>query len=155
MATEKQYAFFKALYDEENERSKILGEHAKNNLALTTLYSAFVLFPFKDLNIISTLEKWVFIIGVTLMLLAILLSLQATNIAKYEAITEPRDIFEKFGDNPPDDAEFFDDRIVDYSVAYERNSAVNDRKAAHLYVARYLLLGGITSHAIYIFLHIH
>ncbi len=154
MATEKQYAFFKSLYDEENERSKILAEHAKNNLTLTTVYSAFVLFPFKDLKITNSTEKWVFVLGVGLMLFSILVSLWATNIANYEAITEPKDIFEGFGDNPPDDAEFFDDRIVDYSVAYEKNSAVNDKKAVYLHGARYLLLGGIVAHAMYIMLHV-
>ena len=44
VATKEQYAFFKSLYDEESERAKILAEHAKNNLGLATLYSAFILF---------------------------------------------------------------------------------------------------------------
>ncbi len=154
MATERQYSFFKTLYEEENERGKTLSEHAKNNLTLTTVYSAFVLLPFKNIRISGETEKWIFICGVLLMILSILISLWATNIATYEAVTEPEKVLDKYGVHPPNDEDFFDDRIIDFSVAYRRNTAVNDAKASHLYLARYILLGGVALHATYVIINV-
>ena len=82
VATEKQYAFFKSLYDEESERAKILTEHAKNNLGLTTLYSAFILFVVeKQVADIAWWGKLLFCSAILFMLGAFLLSLMATQIA--------------------------------------------------------------------------
>ena len=150
MATEKQYAFFKSLYDEESERAKILAEHAKNNLGLATLYSGFILFVVeKQVANIAWLGKFLFCGAILFMLGAFLLSLMATQIADYQIPNEPTDIVEGFGDDPPTDEDFFDDRVIDYALACETNSSVNDRKADMLLDARYLLLGGITLHASY------
>jgi hypothetical protein len=150
MATEKQYAFFQSLYAEESQRATLLADHAKNNLGLATLYSAFILFVVeKPGPSVTIYSKWIFIAAVICMLGAFLLSLWATQISTYEAITEPADVLKSYKDNPPTDDEFFDDRIADYTVACEKNSLVNDRKANQLLVARYFLLAGITLHAIY------
>ncbi|MEY9106947.1 hypothetical protein ABH999_003143 [Bradyrhizobium yuanmingense] len=150
MASEKQYLFFKSLYDEENERTKLLGEHAKNNLGLVTVYSAFIIFVMdKQVVSMTTIGKWLFIGAILLMLASILLSLLATQVAEFEVSTLPSKIFENFGDSAPTDEDFFDDRIADYSVACENNSVVNDRKAKTLTVARYLLLAGVAAHAAY------
>jgi len=150
VATEKQYAFFKSLYDEEGERAKILAEHAKNNLGLATLYSAFILFVVeKQVADIAWWAKLLFCSAVLFMLGAFLLSLMATQIAAYQIPNEPTDIIERLGNNPPSDDDFFDDRIIDYALACETNSSVNDRKADMLLYARYALLGGIALHASY------
>ena len=150
MATEKQYAFFQSLYSEESQRAGVLGDHAKNNLSLATFYSAFILFVVeKPGPAITSYGKWTFIAAVVCMLGAFLLSLWATQISIYEAIAEPADVIASYEDNPPTDDDFFDDRIADYAVAYEKNSLVNDRKANELLVARYFLLAGITLHATY------
>ena len=149
-ATEKQYEFFKSLYDDENERTKILAEHAKNNLGLATVYSAFIIFVMdKQTDHLTVVGKSLFVGAIIFMLAAFLLSLLATQISAFEAPTVPSDIFESYGDDPPTDEDFFDDRIVDYSVACERNSSVNDGKANLLLFARYLLLAGIAAHAAY------
>jgi hypothetical protein len=130
MATEKQYAFFKSLYDEENERTKILGEHAKNNLGLVAVYSAFILFVAdKNADHLQAIGKSLFVAAVLFMLLAFLLSLVATQISVFCAVADPDQIFAAYGDEPPTDEEFFDDRIIDYSTAYERNSSVNDQNS--------------------------
>jgi hypothetical protein len=150
VATEKQYAFFKSLYDEESERAKILAEHAKNNLGLATLYSAFILFVIeKQTADIAWLGKLLFCSAILCMLGAFLLSLMATQIAEYQIPNEPTDIIQTLGADPPTDEEFFDARMVDYALACETNSPINDRKADMLRYARYLLLGGITLHACY------
>jgi hypothetical protein len=150
MATEKQYAFFQSLYLEESERASVLADHAKNNLGLATFYSAFILFVVeKPGPTVTSYSKWIFIAAVVCMLGAFLLSLWATQISVYEAITEPADVLAAYEDSPPTDEDFFDDRIADYTVAYEKNSLVNDRKANELLVARYFLLAGIALHATY------
>lgn len=150
MATENQYAFFKSLYDEENGRATILADHAKNNLGLATLYSAFILFVVeKQVANIGWSGKLLFCGAIVSMLGAFLLSLMATQIAAYQVPNEPTDIIEGFGDNPPTDEDFFDARIIEYALACEANSSVNDGKADMLRYARYLLLAGIALHASY------
>ena len=150
MATEKQYLFFKSLYDEENERTKLLGEHAKNNLGLATVYSAFIIFVMdKQMATMTAIGKWLFVGAILLMLTSFLLSLLATRISDFEVATLPAEVFESFGDNAPSDEGVLDDRIADYSVACESNSSVNDRNAKMLLVARYVLLAGIAVHAAY------
>jgi hypothetical protein len=137
MATKQQFEFFKSLYEAESLRASQLGEHAKNNLGLATLYSAFILFVVEKQIVVTSLSKVLFIATVLCMLMAFLLSLWATQIADYEACTVPKDVFASYGDKPPTDEEFFDDRIVDYSVACDRNFLVNNRKARQLLFARY------------------
>jgi hypothetical protein len=151
MATEKQLDFFRSLYEEESKRAELLGDHAKNNLSLATLYSAFIFFVAEKQPSQTILTKALFLAAVFSMLGAFLLSLWATQIANYEALADPKDILDRLGDAPPTDDDFFDDRIVDYTVAYGRNSDVNDKKAARLQFARYLLLAGIVFHAAYFF----
>lgn len=150
MATEKQYAFFKSLYDEESERIKILAEHAKNNLGLTTLYSAFVLFVIeKEASHIDLVGKVLFCGAIIFLLISFFLSLLATQIADYMVPSEPKEIIDAYGAKPPTDEEFFDARIVDYAIASETNSEVNDRKAGMLLYARYALLAGVGLHALF------
>ena len=152
MATENQLAFFKSLYDEETAREKQLQDYAKHNLSLSTFYSAFIIFVVEKLRPDSMLSKSVFITAVAFMLAPFLWSLRAIKISTYEAIAEPRHIINEFGDTPPTDEEFFDDRIADYTVAYERNSKVNDGKAFRLSIAGYCLALGICLHACYFIL---
>ena len=70
------------------------------------------------------------------MLGGFLLSLSSIGVSNYEAINDPQDIIAGFGDTPPEDEDFFDDRIIDFTVAYQRNSAVNDTKATKLTLGR-------------------
>lgn len=153
MATAAQYQFFRSLYDEENYRTSILNDHAKNNISLTTLYSGFILFLTNSLSPETNMAKVVFVLGIAALASSFLLSLWTTNISDYEAVTNPEAVFRTFDDEPPRDEDFFDARIIDYSVAYERNSVVNDRKARSLYKARYFLLFGIALHGGYVLLH--
>jgi esterase/lipase superfamily enzyme len=155
MATEKQYAFFKYLYDEESARAKLLQEHAKIYLSLATLYSAFVLFVIEKLKPDSTLTRGVFIGTVIAMLTSFLLSLLATKVSTYEGVNHPREIIDGFGDSPVTDEEFFDDRLADFTIAWERDSQVNDKKAALISIAGYALLAGISLHACYFIIRLH
>lgn len=152
MATEKQYQFFQSLCAEEAEREKLLWDRAKTNLSLTTLYSAFIIFVVEKLRPSTLATEIIFIAAVVFMLSAFLLSLWAVKVSTYEAAAEPRSIFASFREEPPTDEDFFDDRIVDFAVAYERNAKVNNRKARWLTIAGYCLLLGIGLHACYFIL---
>jgi hypothetical protein len=154
VATEQQFAYFKSVYDEENARQALLQERAKNYLSLATFYSAFVLFVVEKLRPETTTPKIVFVATVGSMLAAFLFSLWSVRVSEYEALNDPEEIIHNFGTTPPEDQDFFDDRIVDYAVAYKRNSEVNDRKAFQLTLAGHLILVGIFMHAIYILLKI-
>jgi hypothetical protein len=149
MATERQFEFFKSLFEAEIGRRALLQGHAKDNLALATFYSAFILFVVEKFTPTTIVTKALFVLCVGAMMVSFFLSLLATQVASYEVPTKPSAILERFGGRPPTDDEFFDERIVDYAVAYERCVPINDRKARLLLVARYLLLAGVLSHASY------
>ena len=148
MATEKQYLFYKLLFDEESAREKQLREHAKTYLSLSTLYSAFVIFVAdKSLGQIASTIKYVSVSSILFMAIAFSSSLLVTQVAKYEAITDPSDVTEQFGDTQMDDGVFFDNRIAAFTVACERNANVNNKKVVLLQIAGYSLLVGIFLHA--------
>ena len=149
MATEKQYLFFKSVYDEETARQASLQDRAKYYLSIITFYSAFILFVAEKLKPTNITLKVVFVAAVGSMLVAFLYSLWSIKISNYEAPSDPNEIIDGFQTAPPTDEDFFDDRIIDYAVAYERNSAVNDSKANQLSVAGYWMLVGLTAHALY------
>lgn len=149
MATVKQMEFFKSLYDGEMRRYIFLNDHAKNNLTLVTIYSAFMIFVVEKFKPTDFTSRSFFVLSIASMAISFLISLHATNVAIYEAVSNPADIIEKFGTNPPTDEEFFDARILDYTVAYERNAIVNTSKARWLTTARYMLLIGVFCHASY------
>lgn len=153
MATENQFEFFRSLYEAENKRAALMQGHARDNLALATLYSAFLVFVVQNTASnsppMTTVGKVLVSLCVGAMMLSFLLSLLATRVANFEIPTNPNAILDSFGREPPSDSEFFDDRIADYVVAYERCFPINERKGKLLLIARYFLLFGIFSHASY------
>jgi hypothetical protein len=134
MASEKQYDFFKLLYDEESAREKQLNEGAKHLMSLATLYSAFAIYAVKDAQF-DRWDKVGFGIAIGLMLVTFLAALMTLRVKTFEAITTPRRALKSFGKAPLSDAAFYDRRIADLVVATERNCKVNDRKARMLALA--------------------
>jgi hypothetical protein len=149
MATKQQYDAFKLLFDEESDRERVLHDLSKLYISLVTFYSGFLIFVAKDLPP-KQIGHWLLFAAATVcLLLAFVLSISAASIASYEAINDPDDVIDSFGTKPPSDADFLDQRIADLTVACNRNSLVNDRKAIKLQLAGMLLLFGITLHAAY------
>jgi hypothetical protein len=147
---EKQYLFFKSIYDEEKARQTSLQDRAKTYLTLVTFYSAFVLFVVEKLTPIDVCTLLVFLAAMGSMGIAFLLCIWALNVSEYEALNNPEEILnEEFSKAAPSDEDFFGSRCADYTVAYTRNSAVNDKKANLVWGAGYLLLAGIVLHAVY------
>jgi hypothetical protein len=149
MATIQQYEVFKFIFEEQKTREGHLLERSKLYLSLVTFYSAFLLFVGKDLVPRTLLHWFVFALSTVFLLVAFLLSLHSAVVKKYEAIQNPKNIIKTYGDAPPADEDFLDDRIVDLAVAWERNSSVNDSKAKVLYWAGLALLSGMAAHAAY------
>lgn len=149
MATEAQYKFFKDLYEEENERITILHDNAKVNTALITLYAGFMTFALEKSLPSSLALKGCVVVASASLVASFVLSLLATRISGYEPLNVPADILIEIEKDQQTDDVFYRKRIADFTVAYERNSIVNDGKASLLSYARYFLLIGIATHFAY------
>ncbi|WP_394885976.1 hypothetical protein ACG873_00395 (plasmid) [Mesorhizobium sp. AaZ16] len=142
MATERQYAFFKFLYEEENARENTINQYAKTLLSLITFYSGFVIFVAdKMLATITLPMKVIFATTLASMLAAFATTVWGTRMADFEGVCDPED----------DESEnlFLRKRIADFTVATTRNSGINNKRVKALLVASYFLAAGILSHAVF------
>jgi len=132
MATEIQYKIFKEIYDEEAQRYSSLGTRANLYLTVITFYLGVILLKVDDLLKflmgLGVSIVWFLCIGIVLVV-ALLLTVKAVDIRKYEGICDPEKVIYGFGEAPPTDEDFLDERVVDLAVATNRNSAQNDRVA--------------------------
>jgi hypothetical protein len=97
IATEKQFEFFRSLYEAENKRMALMQGHARDNLALATLYSAFLVFVVQNSSPVSLAGKVLISLCIGAMMLSFLLSLLATRVTNYEVPTKPDVIIGGFG----------------------------------------------------------
>lgn len=158
MATEKQFEFFKYLYTLEDQRFNELVNRGKVFTSIITLYLGLLFFKasealslareFNEVTLISYFGS------IVLLVISLALSVLSLAIFQYEASTTPEAIIESFSDLPPSDEDFFDDRIVDFTVATPRNSEKNNRRARLLLWSNVFLFIGIISHLIF-YLSIH
>ena len=132
MATEIQYKIFKEIYDEETQRYSSLGTRSNLYLTVITFYLGVILLKVDDLLKFvmgfGVSVVWFLCIGIVLVA-ALLLTVRAVDIRKYEGICDPEEVIEGFGKTPPTDEDFLDHRIGDLAVATNRNSAQNNRVA--------------------------
>ena len=148
MATQEQFEYFKYMYEEENERYKHLTDRGKIYISLITVYGAFLIFTIKDgalkgdLILIYIAATFSFVIAFASVLIAL-------GMYSYETPTDPTEYIEELGDEPPTNEEFFDDRIIDLSVAYNRNVETNDKRVRMLLLSNFFLLVGLSLHATY------
>ncbi|HET9285835.1 MAG TPA: hypothetical protein VFR24_28110 [Candidatus Angelobacter sp.] len=147
MATEIQYKVFKELYNEEGARHTSLEGKARLYITLITFYLGAIAFRFKDLaatNSAIPTAKWLYSGIAGAMLVALLFTVNALRIRTFEGVFDPEEVIRKFGRQSPSDADFLDDRIVDLSVATNRNSAQNDRIAKQLsFASMFIFLSAI------------
>jgi len=141
--------FFQYIFASESERTKFLRATATSYLTLSAFYSAFVFFVTEKLRPVQQLPKLLFAGAVVSMIVAFVLSLWVVQLSKFMVPTRPREIIENYGESEPTDEEFFDKRIAELTVAYERNCEVNDRKALVLKLGGYALLVGLVFHALF------
>jgi hypothetical protein len=145
MATEIQYKVFRELYDEEEHRYSDLATRSNLYLTIITFYLGVIVFRIEDLLKFVAgfgLPIQLFLaIGATLGL-ALLLTVLAVSIHVFEGVCDPEEVIHSFGESPPSDEDFLDDRIVDLAVATNRNSRQNERVAGFLqWAARLIFLG--------------
>jgi len=149
VATAEQYKFFRALYDEEQARYGHLEARARLYITINTVYLSALAFKATDFLGFAKEFKvptWLFLLAAAVLVLALALSILAIRIREYEGITDPEKVIDSFGEHPPSDEDFFDDRIADFAVAANRNSTQNDTVAAHLFWASIALLIGVLIH---------
>jgi hypothetical protein len=151
MASETQYKFFRALYDEENERNGELEGRAKLYITILTFYIGALAFKVEEV------EKFLtqFTIPIALAIaagLSFVLSLAfcifSVRVKNYEALANPEELIDSFPSGPISDEEFLDNRIADLAVATNRNSRQNDSAANAVTIAGWLLLFGVVLQAL-------
>lgn len=142
MATEIQYKVFKEIYDEEAKRYSNLGTRSNLYLTIITFYLGVILLKVDDLlKFVAGFGisvVWFLCVGI-LLVVALLLTVRAASIREYEGICDPEKVIKGFGKKPPTDEDFLDDRIVDLSVATNRNSAQNNSVPSLLQWAAHII----------------
>lgn len=153
MASEIVYKVFKDVYDEEAKRYSELDGKAKLYITIITFYLGAVAFKFKEVMELSNsvaYAKWLYLILGSALIAALMCTVFAMRIRTFEGICNLETVIEDFGETPPADDDFRDDRIADLAVATNRNSKQNDRIARSLtFASVFILLAGIVQFALF------
>lgn len=143
MATQVQYDFFHQLFELEEQRYSNLQAKAKFFMGVASAVVAAVTLKLPD--VLTFVQRFrinvsiVILIGIGMMV-ALVCSIAAMTIAHYDRVADPEKIIRSFGEDPPTDIDFLDDRIVDYAVATNVNFKINNRTAVYLQVAGWAVL---------------
>jgi len=143
MATDKQLEFFRYLFEHEAKRYEHLAERAKLYFAVISFYLGAIAFKFEDVAKFvrqSAVPVLVVAINGAIATAALVFCVLAMQIRPYEAIADPEDIIKRFGSQQPTDADFNDERLVEFTVAARRNGGENERTARYLAISAALLL---------------
>jgi hypothetical protein len=146
MATKEQYEFFRSLYEDEERVYSQLEARAKFYFSVVSLFLAALLLKAKEVQESAGalgLPWWLVLVEGLLLSGALLFVVCGVLIRRYEGIADPEDIIKNFGQKPPSNEQFFDDRIADYTVAANRNAAANERTARWLSYSGLLLTAAI------------
>ncbi len=144
--TKEQYEFFRALYDEEERTALQLEGRAKVYLGVISAFLAALLLKAGDAKQIAEALRvpWALLLSDAVpMSLALLLVLWALRIRDFEAVGDGPEVIEGYRDEWPDDAQFFEDRMVDYAFASSRNRRLNNETAGLLAWASRSMATGI------------
>ena len=148
MATEQQYAVFKALYDEEAERYRDLSDRAKTYISVITIFSGVLVFKSDDLQKFlngGLLARWSFVAGAVLFICALGALLAATRIRGYVRFADPDVIIDKWPKKALGDEEFFTDRIGELAISTNANATCNNDLAKWLAVSSWLLIAAVAA----------
>lgn len=148
MATEIQYEIFKTAFDFEFVRYSQLNTRAKVLLSLETFVLATLILKIDSLLTViarNPLPIVLFLMTALLLFASLVTTALSLKIESFEGIFNPMDVITNFGDEPPSNAEFLDDRIAEIAVATEYNSEMNDRRANRVRLASVFLLCGLAS----------
>jgi hypothetical protein len=149
MATEKQMAFFKSLYDEEAARHAVLMERAKTYITVITIYIGIVGLKVGDLTALTKDFRvpWALLLCIALAVgAALLLTVMAIRVREFEALVEPEKAAKELDAPNMTDEKFFANRIADYVVATQVNRKVVNDIGFKLRLAVMFLAGGVALH---------
>ena len=157
MFTKEQFDTFKYIYEKEEARFSELINRGKIYLSIVTIYIG--VFSLKIQDIAELVGDGAFskiLLGVTgaCFIMALLACVLALGILKYEGLCDIKEELLAFGDSGKSDAEFYEDRLADMAVSYERNSLQNDRRASLLQVSSYLMIVGVFCHLLVFYSYI-
>jgi hypothetical protein len=146
MATEIQYQVFRSFYDEESTRYSSLAARAQLYFSVVSLYVGAIAFKFDEIRKLAEtfrVPALLLLIAGVCMLASLLMTILAVAIRNYEGLCDPVEVIEGFGDTPPTDSDFLDDRIAEAAVATNLNFKQNNRTANFLSWAVFLLFIGV------------
>ena len=150
MATQAQYQCFKDIYDREAKRAEYLIDRGKTYLTIITIYMGLLsVSADKIISRLAAHRSAVYLYALSLICFIASLSLLIFSIGIYKYIypTNPENIIHGFTEEPPNDEDFFDDRIIEFSVAFRHNINVNEKRANLLKYASWFMLFGISCQA--------
>jgi len=160
MATKEQYDFFKDQYLDEEKRYSDLTKRAEIYFSILSVLLTSIVFKIKDIfelfensnSFNRTFSFIFFIIALGLFGSAFYFITRALRIKTYQAVIDFENFRNNLGETPPTNEDFFDDRLIDYMYATEKNEIVNEERANDLAKAlRFILAGFFT---IFIFITI-
>lgn len=146
MATKDQYEFFGSLYEEEERTSLQLEGRAKVYLSVITAFLVALLLKADEVSRSAHtlgIPWWGMLVEALVLGASLLCVVFALRIRKFDAVADGVEIVEGYGEDQPEDEEFFEDRIADYAVASSRNREVNNQTASMLAWAGWLLVVGM------------
>jgi hypothetical protein len=160
MATKEQYDFFKDQFIEEEKRYSDLTKRGEIYFSILSLLLTSVIFKTKDIfEIVKSIESLsfkmtliaIFILSIVLFCLAFYFIALGLKIRTFEGVTNVKEYLNSLGDEPPTNEDFFDDRIVDFIAASEKNETINDKRANKLSISLGFILAGFICMALFLF----
>lgn len=134
MATKDQYAFFRALYEDEEKTYVHLESRGRFYFTIISLFVVALVLKGPETKASAIwlgIPSWLLSAAAVVLMLALVLLLIAVRIRTYEAVADPEDVAKSLTDATTDD-DFLADRIADLTVATNRNVVVNNRVASFL-----------------------
>ncbi len=153
MATKEQYDFFKDQYVDEEKRYSDLTKRAEIYFSILSLFLSSIVFKLKEIfdlfeksNSCNKVVGFVFfILSFVFFGAAFYFITRALKIKTYQAVIDFENYRNNLGETAPTNEDFFDDRLIDYMYATEKNEIVNEERANDLTIAlRFILAGFIT-----------
>lgn len=149
------------MYVEENQRYRELLNRGKVFLSIITLYLGILFYKSSDLLSNTTLSKeeatdsfLVFFIASSVsFIFSLLFCLISLGILTYQYPSNPTELLEEFESKNQTDLEFFRNRTVDFTIAFEHNKKKNDSRGKYLRYTSGFIFMGILLHLFYIVLN--
>ncbi|MEM9110675.1 MAG: hypothetical protein AAGC72_11700 [Planctomycetota bacterium] len=146
MASETVYNSFQYACREEEERYTELINRGKIYLSICTFFLGGIGFKLSsDISEASLGMQVPFMVSAFFFIMSFLLIIIALGIYKYEATFDAELIIEEFGDEPPKDGDFLDQRIADITASLGHNIAINNKRGRFLFYASFGMLAGVVS----------